>query len=111
MNRREILQEAERCVCTDRQSQYGSAEDSFGTVAALWNIALAGRIEPELDAGDVALLMALLKVARIITGAYKADSYIDACGYLSIGGEIDAKAVEAEDSAGNINRDPKNRVV
>lgn len=37
---------------------------------------------------DVCVMMALLKIARIQTGRYKADSYVDACGYLALAGEI-----------------------
>ena len=39
--------------------------------------------------------MALLKIARIATGTFKEDSYIDACGYLACGAELDIKILEA----------------
>ena len=42
----------------------------------------------DVEALDVAMMMTLLKVARIKTGHYKADSYIDACGYLAFAAEI-----------------------
>ena len=34
------------------------------------------------------LMMALFKVARVQTGSYKDDSFIDACGYIACAGEI-----------------------
>jgi hypothetical protein len=37
MKRTEILEAAARCVCGDREQDYGSPEDSFSTIAALWN--------------------------------------------------------------------------
>lgn len=42
-----------------------------------------------LDAKDVALMMALFKIARIMTGHGKADNWVDGCGYLACGGEIE----------------------
>ena len=87
MTRAEILQAAEKCVTQDRQDDYGSAENSFGEIAAYWKVYLGVEIKAE----DVGIMMALMKIARITTGRYKADSYIDACGYLSISGEIAGK--------------------
>ena len=82
--RDEILDAAKKIVTGDREKQYGSPEDNFGVIARLWS-AYAGR---EFTPVDVAMMMTLLKVARIKTGHYKADSYIDACGYLACAAEI-----------------------
>ena len=38
MTREAILDEAKKCVCSDRQNQYGSPEDSFNTIANLWGL-------------------------------------------------------------------------
>lgn len=35
-----------------------------------------------------AVMMALLKIARIAKGRFKADSYIDAIGYMACAGEL-----------------------
>ena len=84
MTRAEILDEAKKCVCEDRESQYGSPEDSFSIIAGFWSVYLEYAISPV----DVAIMMSLLKIARIATGRFKADSYIDACGYIACAGEI-----------------------
>jgi hypothetical protein len=84
--RKHILSEAERCVCTDREQQYGSPEDNFSLIARLWREYLD--TDKPITAHDVAVMMALLKIARIATGTFKADSYIDACGYLACAGEL-----------------------
>lgn len=84
MTRAEILDSAKKCVCEDRESQYGSPEDSFELIAELWTVYLDYRLSPV----DVAIMMALLKIARIAGGRFKADSYIDACGYIACAGEI-----------------------
>ena len=44
-------------------------------------------IEPE----DVAAMMVLFKMARVATGSYSADSWVDAAGYAACGGEIGGK--------------------
>lgn len=84
MTRAEILDSAKKCVCEDRESQYGSPEDSFSIIAGFWSLYLEYAISPV----DVAIMMALLKIARIAGGRFKADSYIDACGYIACAGEI-----------------------
>ena len=84
ITRADILDEAKKCVCEDRESQYGSPEDSFELIAELWSSYLDYAISPV----DVAIMMSLLKIARIAGGRFKADSYIDACGYIACAGEI-----------------------
>jgi len=84
MKRDEILKTAAELICSDRESDYGSPEDNFKTIAGYW----AHYKGVDFSAHDVAVMMALLKIARIQTGRFKADSYIDACGYLAIAGEI-----------------------
>ena len=41
-----------------------------------------------IGAKDVAMMMALLKIARICTGTGTEDSFIDLAGYAACGGEI-----------------------
>ena len=84
--RKSILAEAERCVCTDREQAYGSPENNFSLIARLWREHLD--TDKPITAHDVAIMMALLKIARIATGTFKGDSYVDACGYLACAGEI-----------------------
>jgi hypothetical protein len=88
MKRKEILDQAIKCVCQDRENEYGSPEDNFRTIAELWGVYLGYRIEPGIDAEDVAMMMCLLKIARIATGEPKADNYIDLAGYSACAGEI-----------------------
>lgn len=93
MTREEILEQAHKCVCGDRDQQYGSPESSFRMIAKLWEPYLQERcvsdgadvnIMPE----DVAAMMVLFKMARVATGSYSADSWVDAAGYAACGGEI-----------------------
>ena len=91
--RAEILDAAKKIVTGDREKQYGKPEDNFAVIARFWEVYLSerctdGGAEVTLNPDDVAMLMALMKVARIMTGTFKGDSYIDACGYLACAAEI-----------------------
>ena len=89
MTRSEILKAAERCVCTDRNQQYGEPEDNFRTISMLWSVYLCARgMEHPLSAADVGAMMALFKLGRIATGGDKADNFIDLAGYAACAGEI-----------------------
>ena len=83
MTRKECLDAAAQCVLQDRASQYGGMEDNFGRIALLWSDYLGMK----LDAVDVAMCMALLKVARIRANKGHADSFVDLAGYAACGAE------------------------
>lgn len=82
--RAEILDAAKRIVTGDREKQYGKPEDNFAVIAEFWTTYIGHPISSE----DVAIMMALLKIARIRSGNYKADSFVDGVGYLSLAAEI-----------------------
>lgn len=82
--RAEILDAAKKIVTGERERQYGSPEDNFNVIARFWTTYAGHSFTPV----DVAVMMTLLKVARIKTGHYKIDSYVDACGYLACAAEI-----------------------
>lgn len=84
MTRPEILQKAEACVCGHREQEYGSPENNFQTIADLWR-AYKG---VDFTSVDVAMMMALLKIARIQSGTATEDSFVDLAGYAACGGEI-----------------------
>ncbi len=90
--RQDVLDKAKTCVCTDRVGVYGGPEDSFCAIAKLWTDYLESKgmfvnIEPK----DVAAMLALLKIARIATGNFHEDNWVDLAGYAACGGELDAK--------------------
>lgn len=86
MTRKQALNEAEKIICTDREKQYGSPENNFAIIADLWSVYTGMEITPP----DVAVMMTLLKIARIKSGQSKDDNWIDAIGYMACGGELDA---------------------
>lgn len=91
--RKSILDSAAKCVCGDRDQQYGGPETSFRMIAELWEPYIRQKCVSDgadvaICAEDVAAMMVLFKMARVATGSYKADSWIDAAGYAACGGEL-----------------------
>ena len=93
--RKRVLSEAEKCVCGKREQDYGTPEDSFNIIADLWAVYLKGcGVSIDfLESHDVAIMMALLKIARISENPQHMDSWVDGCGYFACGGEIAGKEV------------------
>lgn len=81
------LELAMKATLTNREQQYGKPEDSFTAIKDLWS-AYARR---EFSAKDVAVMMALLKVGRIMTGEIKEDNWVDAIGYLACAAELESE--------------------
>ena len=92
MTRKEILAAAEKCVCGQREEDYGTPEDSFRLIAELWMPLIKACVPEGTDVcvlpETVALMMALLKVARLIKSPEHLDSWVDLAGYAACGGEI-----------------------
>jgi len=87
----DVLMDALRVINGDRQDAYGNPEDSFQIIADLWSSYVRGLMthlddDDEFWFGkkDVALMMSLLKVARILGGGGNHDSYVDGIGYLAL---------------------------
>lgn len=88
MTRKDILETAMSCVCGQREQDYGSPEDNFQLIANLWNDYLYTNGTHHITSTDVAMMMALLKIARIKNGGGTGDSFVDLAGYAACGGEI-----------------------
>jgi hypothetical protein len=85
MKRADILTTASEYVSVDRAATHGDAEDNFRRVAALWNAYMG---VDTISTEDVAVMLALLKVARIRQNPKHTDNWIDIAGYAACGGEI-----------------------
>ena len=84
MNRANCLKKADECVNGKREQDYGSPESNFSIIARLWSAYYGVPFSPT----DVAMMMALLKIARIQTGTATEDSFVDLAGYAACGCEI-----------------------
>lgn len=91
MTRGECLEKAAKIVTGDREQAYGSPEDNFRTIAEMWNAYFAAKKDARFTPKDVAVMMAILKIARIASGTSKADNWIDLAGYAACGAEIESR--------------------
>lgn len=99
VTKRSVLETAIQTVA-DRGVPYGGVEDNFNRIARLWTSHLFNRFDVNeggmveiaaLDPSDVAMMMALMKIARLEANPGHADSWVDVAGYAACGGEIGAK--------------------
>jgi len=84
VTRTSILKKANVTVSVDREASHGNPENSFDRIVKLWSAYL----DIDLAAYDVALLMDLMKTARLNGNPFHLDSWIDKAGYSACGGEI-----------------------
>lgn len=80
-----VLHIAERIINGERNKAYGDAENSFATIASMWNSYRRGCMDNRLTFSDVdvAMMMILLKVARTNDEPTN-DSLVDIAGYAAL---------------------------
>ena len=83
MNADEILDEA-RSIIEDRAGVYSSPTITHVRIAGLWTTYLKRHVLPH----EVAVCMALVKIARISASPDHRDSYVDGAAYLALAAEI-----------------------
>jgi len=82
--------EADSLVTQDRQAIYGSPGLNFQRTANLWEAYFLSKgFNVEVNPGDVAILMMLLKVARLIQTPGHRDSVMDVAGYLKTYAQVE----------------------
>lgn len=84
MNRTEILNWSVDLINGERDAVYGTPKENHERIADLWSVVLQQKVYPQ----QVAVCMALVKVARLVNSPDHLDSYIDAAAYMAIAGEI-----------------------
>jgi hypothetical protein len=89
-----LLDQAKKIVTGARRQAYGTPEDNFACIAALWTTYVQRRfrrndpnsLDPVVfTAEDVAYMMVLMKVARLAETPTHADSLRDIAGYAACG--------------------------
>ena len=98
--RSDILDQAKKCVCGQREQDYGTPESNFQLIADLWNGYFGEKTDnPVISVTpvDVSMMMALMKIARIRNGGGSGDSFVDLAGYAACGGEIWAETQKQTD--------------
>ena len=71
-------------IIGDRGNSHGDAKTNFQTIADLWSTYL----DVKISASQVPRMMVLLKMARVKSGQFNQDDYVDMCGYSALAGEI-----------------------
>ena len=90
--RQEFLYLVEGLVCRDRNVTHGDAEDNFKVIASLWS----SYLNRPVDSKDVAAMMCLFKVSRLMTNIDNLDNWHDLAGYAACGGGIVMKKLDSE---------------
>lgn len=89
MDKKTCLETSIGCVTNDRQNDYGAPENNFAMIARYWNTYMASIGTPvQFLSHDVAIMMGLLKVARMASSPQKANNYVYAAGYFAIAAEL-----------------------
>lgn len=94
-----VLDDAKKTINGERQDSYGNPEDSFALIAEFWNTYLQTKLtvfsgDPEacvnlgIGREDVARMMALFKIARMLGQKDSRDNYVDGCGYLALAADM-----------------------
>ena len=94
--RAEFLETVKTFVCKDRNVTHGDAEDNFRVIAQLWETYLQGTPPQSLNSTDVAIMMCLFKVARLMANPKNMENWHDLAGYAACGGGIVMKKLEEE---------------
>lgn len=86
--------DAAKAAVADRGLNYGTPEDNFARIAALWQTHLVNRYggEHKIDPHDVAQMMVLMKVARLENDPGHLDSWTDVAGYAACGANLPVSA-------------------
>lgn len=79
-----FLDTAKSLTYGERNRQHGNVWTNFGWIADAWS-GFTGR---EVKRSEVALLMALMKIARTRSGSHNPDDYTDGTAYMAIAGEL-----------------------
>lgn len=75
-----VVREALRLVSSDRQARYGSPRDNIERIRVRWSQVCG----VELTLSQVCLMMADLKIARLVNDPEHEDSWIDLVGYAVV---------------------------
>jgi len=73
-------------ILAERLEEYGDAYTEFTAIGRVWSAFL--KLEDDIPAYQVALMMDALKSVRLFHNPYKDDSWLDKEGYTKHGKEI-----------------------
>lgn len=87
--REQLIDSMSAAILVDRAATHGLPEDSFKYISYYWGDYLTQKFGAalHLTASDVAVMMALFKIARITQNPKHLDNYVDGAGYMILAGE------------------------
>lgn len=90
---RDVALDKAKQAVSSRSSSYGSPEENFTRIANLWNAHYENSLDctdcaEYFNASDVAIMLGLVKVARLESNPNHADSWVDWAGYAACGAEV-----------------------
>lgn len=84
-----------KAAVADRGPNYGTPENNFRCIADYWTQHMINRHGDQgvigFDATDVAIMMTLVKLARLDNQPHHLDSWIDIAGYAACGANINCE--------------------
>ena len=83
MKRDNIFKKAKELVNGDRAKSYGNAHENHKRIADMWSVLL----NKQITVSQVYQCMIAVKLSRLIETPDHTDSWVDICGYSSLGGE------------------------
>lgn len=90
-----ILSQAHELIAGARQAEYGPPQDNFVRIGTFWTdyLHMLGLLKSgaRIKANEVAIMLNLLKVARLAGGKPSDDTYTDAAAYIALAAELDEK--------------------
>jgi len=84
LTREAVLANANELINGDRAQMYGDAAVAHDRIARVWSVL----IDKEINAHQVCLLLAAMKMVRAAVNPEYTDSWIDMAGYAALGAEI-----------------------
>jgi hypothetical protein len=87
LTRETVLRNANELINGDRAEMYGDASVAHDRIARVWSVIL----DTEVNAHQVCLLLAAMKMVRAAVNPEYTDSWIDMAGYAALGAEIVSK--------------------
>ena len=79
-----VLSEANRIIYGDREKTYGHPAKNLKVIAEMWNAYIGDQICFCFQPKDVAVMMILLKTARLANDINHRNSIVDICGYAAL---------------------------
>lgn len=83
----DMLRKTADLVSGQRAEDYGDKTENHQRIADLWNYWLFGD-DGAIGAYDVAIMMILMKISRLMHTRGHSDSHVDIAGYAAIAEEI-----------------------